>query len=303
MPFLVISVYNQKKKLIESVQHMPVPVVRRSSYVWWGSVWHMQTPLDNLEEGSFIIIELKNATTSSQILFPPAAPTQSASSTFSSFFSSSSSATPDPTPLSGGTSIAWYLMPLDLATINSGGQSFEFFQSPIVYPPASSKDPIPPASAYRSDMSFLEVSCLICKRGKDVDLEEYRTQPEWIHHHRPLPASCSLLQEEDSRKTTGGGGGGDDYGNTGLISSSLLSISKLLSLQFRDCDEMKSLPVFTEEQLAALSIKDLKANLGVLGIDCSTFFEKSEMREALKKGVEGLKLGDEIVKSFKYAAE
>ena len=257
----------------------------------------MQTPLDNLEEGSFIIIELKNASTSGEVLFPPATPTQSTTSTFSSFFGSSSSATPDPTPLSGGTSISWYLLPLNLSTINSGGQSFEFFQSPILYPPASPKDPVPPISAYRSDMSFLEVSCLICKRGKDVDLEEYRTQPEWVHHHRPLPASCSLLQEEDGKTKV------DDYGNTGLISSSLLSISKLLSLQFRNRNEMKSLPVFTEEQLAALSIKDLKANLGVLGIDCSTFFEKSEMREALKKGVEGLKLGDEIVKAFKYAAE
>jgi hypothetical protein len=149
---------------------------------------------------------------------------------------------------------------------------------------------------------------LICKRGKDVDLEEYRTQPEWIHHHRPLPASCTLLQDQgngNGKASGGGGGGGDDYGNTGLISSSLLSISKLLSLQSLPDhgNERKALPVFTEEQLGALSIKDLKANLGVLGIDFSTFFEKSEMREALKRGVEGLRLGDEIVKSLKYAAE
>lgn len=297
MPFLVISVYNQKKKLIEGVQHMPVPVVRRSSYVWWGSVWHMQTPLDNLEEGSYIIIELKNASTSSQILFAPATPTQTTTSTFSSFFSSSSN-TPDPASLSGGTSIAWYLLPLNLSNINSGGQSFELFQSPIVYPPASPKEPTPPATAYRSDMSFLEVSCLICKRGKDVDLDEYRTQPEWIHHHRPLPASCTIFQtsEEEGKMSS-------DYGHTGLISSSLLSISKLLNLRRLHEQTLKALPVFTDEQLSALSIKDLKHNLGVLGVDCSTFFEKSEMREALKKRVAGMQLSDEIVKSLKYAAD
>lgn len=297
MPFLVISVYNQKKKLIEAIQHMPVPVVRRSSYVWWGSVWHMQTPLDNLEEGSYIIIELKNASTSSEILFAPAAPTQTTTSTFSSFFSSSSN-TPDPASLSGGTSIAWYLLPLNLSTINSGGQSFELFQSPIVYPPASSKEPTPPPSAYRSDMSFLEVSCLICQRGKDVDLDEYRTQPEWIHHHRPLPASCSLLHTpgEEGKMSS-------DYGNTGLTSSSLLSISKLLSLRRLHQNKFQAAPVFTEEQLAALSIKDLKHNLGILGVDCSTFFEKSDMREALKKRIEGIQLNDEIVKSLRYAVE
>jgi hypothetical protein len=302
LPFLVVSVYNQKKKLIESVQHMPVPVVRRSSYVWWGSVWHMQTPLDNLEEGSFIIVELKNAATASQILFTPAAPAQSTSSTFSSFFSSSSS-TPDPTPLSGGTSIAWYLIPLDLSTINSGGQSFEMLQSPIVYPPASAKEPTPPASAYRSDMSFLEVSCLICKRGKDVDLDEYRTQPEWVHHHRPHPASSSGLQNAQTDEDGKPSSSGDDYGNTGLISSSLLSISRLLSLHLLNQNQFKTSPVFTDEQLALLSIKDLKFNLSVVGVDCSTFFEKSEMREALKGAVQGLKLGDAIVQSLKYPSE
>jgi hypothetical protein len=295
----VVSVYNQKKKLIESVQHMPVPVVRRSSYVWWGSVWHMQTPLDNLEEGSYIIVELKNATSSAQILFAPAAPAPSTSSTFSSFFSSSSN-TPDPTPLSGGSSIAWHLIPLNLSTINSGGQSFEMLQSPIVYPPASPKEPSPPASAYRSDMSFLEVSCLICKRGKDVDLEEYRTQPEWVHHHRPLPTTAltSQSQDEDGKPSAG-----DDYGNTGLISSSLLSVSRLLSLQLVDQNQFKASPVFTDEQLSLLSIKDLKYNLSLLGVDCSTFFEKSEMREALKGAVQGLKLGDAIVQSLKYPSE
>jgi len=34
----------------------------RFGHLWWGTTYHMQTPLENLEEGTFLLIELCNAT-------------------------------------------------------------------------------------------------------------------------------------------------------------------------------------------------------------------------------------------------
>jgi hypothetical protein len=58
--FLSISLYDSKNELIEDVQDLNIPAVNEASQVWWGKIWHMQTPLQNIEPGSFILIRLKN---------------------------------------------------------------------------------------------------------------------------------------------------------------------------------------------------------------------------------------------------
>lgn len=74
---IIISAYNSSKQLIEATKEMKSPVwiddVKTSGEsvsnnknkgeglkILWGCSWHMQTPLDNLEPGSFIVIEYKS---------------------------------------------------------------------------------------------------------------------------------------------------------------------------------------------------------------------------------------------------
>ena len=44
----------------EEPQDIVEPAVTRSNYLWWGSTYHMQTPLENLSTGAVILIELKD---------------------------------------------------------------------------------------------------------------------------------------------------------------------------------------------------------------------------------------------------
>jgi hypothetical protein len=57
--FMVISVYNARKTLVESVQVINRPVITRPESVWWATTWHMTTPIENIDNGSFILIEIK----------------------------------------------------------------------------------------------------------------------------------------------------------------------------------------------------------------------------------------------------
>lgn len=59
--FLSISLYDSKNDLVEDVQDINLPAVNQASQTWWGKTWHMQTPLQNIEPGSFIIISLHNS--------------------------------------------------------------------------------------------------------------------------------------------------------------------------------------------------------------------------------------------------
>jgi len=290
-PFLSIAVYNSQRKLIENIQNMPIPGVRRSSYVWWGCAWHMQTPLENINENCYVVIELKNASSWSQILLPSAAPAQQSSSSggFSSFFGGGSSSSESVyATTSQGTSIAWYIHPLDLTKLNSTSQTFELFQSPVLLPPGP-KDPPHPDSSYRSDCSFLETNFLISKRGKDVDLRDYRSQPSWVHHHLPKP--------------------GEDVRTASVIRQSAepppnrerppVNISKLMGVTAEE--EEHEGDTFSEENINAMGIKELKSHLESFGVDYSSFVEKSELRQALKNAVGGLKKKTSLGGIFSYA--
>jgi len=59
-PFLSLSIYNSRHKLVESVQEVSRPILSRSNYLWWAVTWHMQTPLENLDEGCMLILEFKD---------------------------------------------------------------------------------------------------------------------------------------------------------------------------------------------------------------------------------------------------
>ncbi|CAM9346845.1 unnamed protein product [Choristocarpus tenellus] len=57
-PFLTISVFNSKGKLTEAQQDMMFPTLE-SNHLWWAKTWNMQTPLETLEAGSLVVVELK----------------------------------------------------------------------------------------------------------------------------------------------------------------------------------------------------------------------------------------------------
>ncbi len=73
---IIISAYNSTKQLIETTKELKSPIWIEDSgdsagstnsvktknegfKVFWGYSWHMQTPLDNLEIGSFITVEYR----------------------------------------------------------------------------------------------------------------------------------------------------------------------------------------------------------------------------------------------------
>lgn len=270
---------------------MPVPVIRRSSYVWWGCAWHMKTPLENIDDGCYVIIELKNGSSLSQI-YSPAPPQASSGGGFSSIFggSSNTDTAAAAAAASPGTSIAWYMLPLDRADMDSGSQSLEFYQSPVLFP-ARAKDTPHPTSAYKSDYSFLETNLLITKRGKDIDLLDYRSQPEWVHHHIPLPGenirSGDIVITENLRR------GDTPSGN--------VSISKLFGLKSSEEEGTHQSDELTEEKIDGMSIKELKASLDAYDVDYSGFVEKSELRNALKAAVDRMKKTSSLRGLFQYA--
>lgn len=271
---------------------MPIPAVRRTSYVWWGAAWHMRTPLENIDDGCYIIIELKNGASLQQIYSATQQPVTS-SGGFSSLFGSSNVDTAAAAAAaSPGTSIAWYMLPLNRSELDSGSQVLEFFQSPVLFP-VRAKDTPHPQSAYKSDYSFLETNVLVTKRGKDIDLFDYRSQPEWVHHHLPLPGEnirCGEIQITENLRR-------------GDTPSGSVSISKLFGLTAVEdpsaCigqeDDM------SEEKIGQMSIKELKAALDEFDVDYSSFVEKSELRNALLSAVDRMKKSSSLRGLFKYA--
>jgi hypothetical protein len=57
---LTVSVLSKSSQLVEAVQDIPFPAIIRDAYLWWGCSWHMQTPLENVDEGCSIRFELKS---------------------------------------------------------------------------------------------------------------------------------------------------------------------------------------------------------------------------------------------------
>ncbi|CAM9491761.1 unnamed protein product [Scytosiphon promiscuus] len=59
-PSLTLSVLSAKGQLVEAAQEFEAPAMKSSSYLWWGRSWHMQTPLETLGSGTFVVFELRD---------------------------------------------------------------------------------------------------------------------------------------------------------------------------------------------------------------------------------------------------
>jgi hypothetical protein len=60
-PALTFSAFNSKRQLIEAPKDLKEPafVYTKEKNITWGSMWHMNTPLENLQEGSYVLIDYK----------------------------------------------------------------------------------------------------------------------------------------------------------------------------------------------------------------------------------------------------
>lgn len=74
-PVLVVAAYNSKRQLVEAGKELRGPAwtsaeqaasspsasppASATKHIYWGVLWHMQTPLENLEEGSYVLVEYK----------------------------------------------------------------------------------------------------------------------------------------------------------------------------------------------------------------------------------------------------
>ncbi len=64
-PSIVISVYNDKKQVVETAREIRSPAMiapaeaGHGGTIFWGHSWHMQTPLENLLPGSYLHIEYR----------------------------------------------------------------------------------------------------------------------------------------------------------------------------------------------------------------------------------------------------
>ncbi len=61
-----VSIFNSKQQLIEESVTLASPVIAGTpgditSDFYWGSTWDMQTPLENLEPGSTLLVEFKDS--------------------------------------------------------------------------------------------------------------------------------------------------------------------------------------------------------------------------------------------------
>lgn len=65
---LLVSACNSKRELVETISEIRGPVLVHSQEtvgsagakkVYWGLTWHMRTPVENLEAGSYVLIEYK----------------------------------------------------------------------------------------------------------------------------------------------------------------------------------------------------------------------------------------------------
>jgi hypothetical protein len=64
-PCVSISLYSSKLELVEASQDFVCPAVCTSVDMWWGYTYHMQTPLENIEDKCFLIVQFSQLFSSS----------------------------------------------------------------------------------------------------------------------------------------------------------------------------------------------------------------------------------------------
>jgi hypothetical protein len=122
-PFLDIQVFNRFDEPIEQKHVVLDPVAISSKFVFWGCMWHMCTPLENIEAGSYIFFEFKDKQMALMSGFPKGS--ISATTTGTSTTGTSSSAKSGMASSSAESPVyqASLAFPLLLDSINSGPQT------------------------------------------------------------------------------------------------------------------------------------------------------------------------------------
>jgi hypothetical protein len=109
-PYLTISVYDKKMQLVESVQDVvePADASFQDQSIWWGRYFHMQAPLQNIDDSTFVIVQCNAYDTSvdraSNVVVVEAKP---------------------------AVTIAWALLHLDKDIVDSGPLQVETYTTPF----------------------------------------------------------------------------------------------------------------------------------------------------------------------------
>ena len=60
-PVIVVSVMSRQHELVEAQQVISMPVhSQNDSSIWWGKMWHLQTPLDNTSNDAVVVVETRS---------------------------------------------------------------------------------------------------------------------------------------------------------------------------------------------------------------------------------------------------
>jgi hypothetical protein len=205
-PFLVIAVRDSSLELIELEAVIPFNFSRDHSMqtILWGQSWEMMTPLDLIPHGCSIYIDLcyfsdpqtEEAPSPISSRRKPSGP-----KFFSQFFRTSPSTTPLPAVESLQNMSPGFLLndphrkvvatskiSLDLHKIDTTNKLIEFH-----LPAEELVGKIDNATNFLSSRLhshldiYLSLHCDPAPVISSFNLTSYRLQPEWVHHHRPLP--------------------------------------------------------------------------------------------------------------------
>jgi len=211
-PYMSISVYNSYHKRIENVHNLPYPVVRRESFVWWACSWHMLTPLENIGDGCYVMVELKNITSPDQLNVATSSKRSStAVSQMKEIITGTKNTGEKDDSSAPGETISWFRFELDRSVLNSKMINFECQKPPIQHP---GKPGVAAPNVSVSDNSFLEAHLLLSKRGKKkLHLSDYNMQPAWVHHHATPPGTGGLRPTNHMHM----GGGSDSKVDLGKL--------------------------------------------------------------------------------------
>jgi hypothetical protein len=191
-PFLVISVRDSSLELLEAAAVVPFCLYRDhvTKAILWGEGWEMMTPLDIIPRGCTVHIELcsfaPQPAPPERAIERPSGKRQSGPKFLSQFFRPTHPLEEPETALTAASIlshpdrrvIASSEIVLDLDRLDSASQTIDFHLPAEV-------DPSPLHS--RLDIS-LSCHCDLTSFDRtSFNLRSSQAQPEWIHHHRPLP--------------------------------------------------------------------------------------------------------------------
>lgn len=161
---LVTSVFNAKRQLVEEPKELLQPVLFDESSpharLFWGSMVHLATPIENTEEGSYILIELK------------AAEVTSSSSNAVSAVATSPEGPSNPADFN--INIGWTAIPIARETIDSKNVTIRFLPYPVDHAnvnSVSTNNPISYGANSKSKgyASYITLQLLLSRKNRKLD--------------------------------------------------------------------------------------------------------------------------------------